>query len=263
MLRSETLRAQCEDRLRTARRVDPDAPFLNTGLSHLLRSVGRFDESTDLAKLAHTHDVYVPTKIAWMLNAMEFAGDSDGARELYKQGAVWWPEYKNMFFRNRMYSLLNRGDFEAIPQLERDAGVMNFIPGYKDSTALVAALRSKSVPAAKKACPDTEDYLLNFRCMIALANLGDQDGAYAIADKLYPRRVGRTPAETERIWLDQPELVSTAFITSPAAAAMRRDPRYLELAQRIGLLAYWRSGRPPDFCRRHPEPICKQLFKGT
>lgn len=98
--------------------------------------------------------------------------------------------------------------------------------------------------------------------MIALAKTGDEDGAYAIANKLYPRRVGRTAAETERIWLDAPDgSMAPEFITSPAAAPMRRDPRYLQLAERIGLLAYWRSGRSPDFCKRDPEPICKQLTK--
>jgi hypothetical protein len=98
--------------------------------------------------------------------------------------------------------------------------------------------------------------------MLALSILGDQDGAYAIADKLYPRRVGHTPAETERIWLDDPEGQGPpAFITSPGAAPMRRDPRYLQLAERTGLLAYWRSGRLPDFCRKEPEPICTQLLQ--
>src|SRR4051794_561219 len=73
LLHSETLMAECEDRLRAGRRIDPDAPFLNTFLSHVLRGVGRFDESADLARLAHTHDVYVPTKIAWMLKTLEYA----------------------------------------------------------------------------------------------------------------------------------------------------------------------------------------------
>jgi hypothetical protein len=260
-IHSETQLAECEDRLRAGRRVDPDAPFLNTGLSHLLRAVGRFKESMELARLSYTHDIYVPTKIAWMLKSMETEGESNAAQELYQQGARWWPEYKPMFFRNRLYGLLGRGDFEAIQQLERDVGAANLNPAYKDSTALVAAMRSKSVPAARKACPDSDAYFLNIRCMIALANLGDQDGAYSVAAKLYPRRVGRTPAETERIWLDEPEAAATEFITSPAAAPMRRDPRYLQLAERVGLLAYWRSGRRPDFCRKNPEPICAQLLK--
>jgi hypothetical protein len=98
--------------------------------------------------------------------------------------------------------------------------------------------------------------------MLLLSSLGDQDDAYAIADEIYPRRVGRTPSETEQIWLDhQNGAGPLEFITSPAAAPMRRDPRYLQLAQRVGLLDYWRNGRAPDFCRKRPEPICSQLLK--
>jgi hypothetical protein len=33
------------------------------------------------------------------------------------------------------------------------------------------------------------------------------------------------------------------------AAPLRRDPRFLQLAARIGLVDYWRnSGKWPDFC---------------
>jgi TolB-like protein len=261
-LHSETLKVLCEDRLRAARRVDPDAPWLNTFLSHLLRGVGRADEAMDLARLSYTHDVYVPQKIAWMLRMFEYAGESDEARKLHQQGARWWPEYKPMFFRNRLFGLIDRGDLDAIQQLEREVGVTKLMPSYQDSAALVSALKSKSIVGARQACPATASELLNLRCMLALASLGDQDGAYAIADKLYPRRVGRTPAETERIWLDEPDGAGgLEFVTSPAAAPMRRDPRYLQLAERVGLLAYWRSGRPPDFCRKQHEPICAQLLK--
>ena len=259
VLHSETRMAECEDRLRTGRRVDQDAPFLNTFLSHLLRSVGRVDESMDLVRLAHAHDVYVPTKIAWMLKTSEYAGESSAARELYQQGVRWWPEFQPMLFRNRLWGLIERGDFEAILRLEQDA--KNLPPDYQDSRALVRSLRSKSVGAAKRACPEGDDFWLNVRCMLVLSSLGDQDSAFVVADKLYPRRVGRTPAETERIWLDDPEGPPLEFITSPAAAPMRRDPRYLQLAQRVGLLAYWRSGRLPDFCRKQPESICAQLQK--
>ncbi len=262
LLRSETLFAACEDRLRVGKRVDPDAPWLNTFLSHLLRSVGRVDEAMDLARLSYTHDAYVPTKIAWMLKTYETAGEGDEARELYNEGLRWWPGYKQMFFRNRMYGLIALGDFEGIERLERDVDVETMFPNYRNSSALVAALKVKSISKARQACPETDDYFLNIRCMIVLAKLGDEDGAYAIADKIYPRRVGRTPAETERIWLDEPDGVGQVeFVTSPAAASMRHDPRYLQLTQRVGLLDYWRTGRPPDFCGKQPEPVCAQLMK--
>ncbi len=94
--------------------------------------------------------------------------------------------------------------------------------------------------------------------MLALARLGDMDGAYRFADALYPSRRGQTPAEEERIWLDDPEPNLVAFLTAPAAAPLRRDARYIALAEGVGLAEYWRSGRAPDFCRPpQPEPICQ------
>ena len=261
-LHSETLFAQCEDRLRANRKVNPDSVWLNTFLGHLFRDVGRIDEAVDLARLSYSHDIYVPQKIAWLLRVLEYTGDGDEARQLYQQGARWWPEYKDMFVRNRIFGLIDRGDFDAIQKLEREVDATKLMPGYHDSAALLSALKSKSIPAARQACAPNPGALLTLRCMLVFAKLGDQDGAYAIADRLYPRRVGRSQPETEQIWLDNPDGPPTEFITSPGAAAMRRDPRYLPLVERVGLLAYWRSGRPPDFCRApHPEPVCAELLK--
>ena len=264
MLHSETRRTECEDRLREGRRVDPDAPFLNNFLSQLLRTVGRLDEAVELTRLSHAHDPYVPTKIGWMLRMHEYVGESREAREHYQEAVRWWPEYKPLLFWNRLAGLLARGDFEAIGRLEQEVGPKGLPPDYYDSRGLVAAVKSKSAAGVSRVCADADAdaYMLKARCVVAFAKVGDQDGAYSLADKFYPRRVGRTPAETERIWLDDPGgSAPLEFITSPAAAPLRRDPRYMALAQRTGLLAYWRSGRAPDFCRKQPEPICAQLLK--
>lgn len=261
LLHSEALRAECEDRLRAAKRIDPDAPWVNTFLSHLLRGVGRFDEATQLARLSQTHDVYVPQKIAWLLRVLEYSGERDDAQQLYEQGVRWWPEFKPFLLRNRLVGLIIRGDFDALQQLEQTESAAKVIPGYAETAPLAAALKSRSLSAARQACPAAADYVLKVRCMLAFAKLGDENAAYAIAGTYYPRRVGRNLAETEQIWLNDPDGGGDPeFITSPAMAAFRRDPRYLKIVERIGLLAYWRSGRPPDFCRTNPEPICPQLL---
>ena len=262
VLHSETMLAECEQHLRDGRRVDPDAPFLNTFLSQLVRNVGRFEESGDLAHLAHAHDLYVPTKIGWQLKSFEYDGDREAARQLYRKSIGWWPSFQNMYFRNRVYGLLDRADFDGIRMLELELGAAGLPPAYENSAALVAALKSKSMSAVRRACPNTAQFLSNVRCMIALSIVGDYDGAYGIADKLYPPRVGRTAAETERIWLDEPDGVAPLeFVSSPASSALRRDSRYLALAERVGLLAYWRSGRLPDFCRKKPELICARFSR--
>ena len=50
---------------------------------------------------------------------------------------------------------------------------------------------------------------------IAFGTIGDLDSCYAMADEFFPRRIGRTPAETERIWLDDP--------TAPGGRRLNRD----------------------------------------
>lgn len=265
LLHSETLFAACEDQLRIGKRVDPDAAYVNTFLGNLLRNVGRFDDAGKNSRLSYTHDPYNETKIRLMLRTLEFAGDRDEARKLYERSVRWWPEHQRLFVRNRLFGLLARGDFDGIQLLEQEVGTAGLPSDHRDIGRLVGAVKSKSSSGVSRICANadelnTDEFYLMIRCMMAFAAIGDADGAYALADKLSPRRVGRTAAETARIWLDDPEgAAPLEFITSPAAAPLRRDPRYLQLAQRVGLLAYWRSGRLPDFCRKQPEPICAQL----
>jgi hypothetical protein len=262
LLHSDARLAECEDQLRAGNRVDPDAPYLNGFLAGQMLGVGRFDEAGELARLSYTHNPYDFFKISGMLHLFEFAGDADGARDLYQKGIRWWPEQKGRFFRSRLWGLLERADFGGMARVEQEVGADALPPNYQKSAPIADALRSKSVAALHRVCTDPQEFNLMARCMLALAIAGDANGAYTIADKFYVRRVGRTPAETERIWLDAPDSPPLEFITSPGAKAMRGDARFLQLAERTGLLAYWRSGRSPDFCRPpQREPVCAQLLR--
>jgi TolB-like protein len=261
LLHSETRFAECEDQMRKGNRIDADASYLRGFLADFLRIAGSIDEAAELSRLSYAHDPYDPIKIVQMLRTYEFAGDSEDARKLYQQAVRWYPEHKAAFFRNRLWGLIARGDSGSIQRLEKEVGE-GLPPAYRGSGVL--AVNWKSAAAVRQACQHAENFenfTFTIRCMLVPAQLGDQDAAYAIAEKLFPPRVGRTPAETERIWLDDPEGPPFEMITAPAAAPMRRDPRYFKLVERTGLLAYWRSGRPPDFCRKQPEPICARLLK--
>lgn len=261
-LHSETRKTECEDRLRAGKRVDADAPFLNTFLGDLLRSVGRFDESAEVISLSLSRDPYVPTKIGYMLRALEYEGNHASARELQAKALRWWPEFRGDFQWNRLLGRIARGNLEEVVQLEQEEKLA--LDGYTPSGALAAAVASGSPTGVARACAGAGDASFKVRCMLASAKVGDLDRAFAIAQDLYPPRVGRTPAETERIWLDDPFVTAPVeYLVSPAAAPMRRDPRFLELAKRLGLLDYWRSGRLPDFCRKEREPICDRLGKRT
>ena len=94
LLHSEARRLECEDHLRTGIRTDPDAAYLRAFLAALLRSVGRFDEALEVTRLSYTHDPYNSIKISDMLRMLEASGATDDAREIYKNGARWYPELK-------------------------------------------------------------------------------------------------------------------------------------------------------------------------
>jgi hypothetical protein len=89
--------------------------------------------------------------------------------------------------------------------------------------------------------------------------MGDLNNAFVFAATLYPRLHGRTPAESDAIWLDHPFQQDTVYLTSPATRAMRRDPRFLAFADGVGLLDYWRSGQMPDFCTKAHEAVCSRI----
>jgi TolB-like protein/tetratricopeptide (TPR) repeat protein len=77
--------------------------------------------------------------------------------------------------------------------------------------------------------------------VVALALVGDLDDAFAQADRVFSTESLQQPA-----WLAG---ANTMALFSPPAAALRRDPRFMALAARIGLVDYWRaSDHWPDFC---------------
>ncbi|MGH6910602.1 MAG: hypothetical protein ACREEG_10480, partial [Phenylobacterium sp.] len=50
------------------------------------------------------------------------------------------------------------------------------------------------------------------------------------------------------------------FLFGPETAAMREDPRFIPIVQRLGLLDYWRSsGHWPDFCAKEPKSVCSAM----
>lgn len=259
LLHSETRIAECEDRLRAGKRIDPDAPFVDTFLSGTLRQAGRFAEAFELTRINYAQDPYVPTKIGYVLQAYEFGNEQQQAEELFTKAMGWWPEFEGSFIIHRAMGKFARSDFDGLAQLLKAASKIDAPPYVRDYSRLVSAAREKSASRARAAC--TEPFSGSFAafCAIVLAQLGDVDRAFALIDRVYPRRLGSTPAETERIWLDQPDTVPVSILSFPAAAALRRDPRFLAVAQRLGLLAYWRSGRLPDFCKPPGEPVCAQF----
>jgi hypothetical protein len=70
---------------------------------------------------------------------------------------------------------------------------------------------------------------------MTLARLGFDDDAFVLANR----------------WSQAPVTAFNAprFLFYSDGAALRRDPRFMALAAKLGLVDYWRaSGKWPDFC---------------
>lgn len=258
MLHPQVRMSECEDRLREALKVDPQASWAPSFLGNLMNSVGRTDEAETLDGESLAEDMYAPSKMAQAIIMFEAAGDAAQARTLYQRAARLWPN-THFLFKLRVQGIVQRGDFRALEHLPDEVGAANLPSYYGSVLELARAVTGRSVERAKAACPrDSADQLIAM-CMTAFAQLGDLDDAFAYADEVYPRRLGRNVAEDEKLWFADPFVLTTAFLVGRGAAPMRRDPRYLALAQRVGLLDYWRTRALPDFCTEGHEAICARI----
>jgi DNA-binding winged helix-turn-helix (wHTH) protein len=257
VLHSPTLIRNCEDILRTGLARDTEAPFVSLFLGNLMNNAGRTNDAASLANASLAEDRYVPEKMGLVILLDEAFAKPEASRR-YEEATRLWPN-NSVFFWRRAEGLLQRGDFNALDKFEREVGTNNFPRDYNSVTAVNKALNVRSATALAAACPNTSQGIQAIQCMIASSAMGNLNDAFVFAATLYPRLHGPTPLESDAIWLDQPFQQDTAYLTSPATVAMRRDPRFLAVADRVGLLDYWRSGRLPDFCTQAHEAVCSRF----
>lgn len=217
-LYSETGRiAEALGEYRQASAIDPLAPSYWAGQIPLLAALGR---DTELAALHERLYRTWPTSPSALFNRFN--------NYVYQQGGA-----------AEALRMLDSGQVPANPLLRRylEANLRHDLSGQQAAVAAIAqAARSGDfdVPPA-----------------IALASVsGNIDTAFELADRHFSSSDGE-------VAVDQPSTgASRFFLFLISTANMRRDPRFLELADRLGLRAYWQeTGRWPDFCADAALPV--------
>ena len=220
----------------------------HVGYGGFLAGVGRLTES--LAQYQRARDM-VPTSVSVNASLAEglFAlGRVDEAAKLSGPVLEIWPTDRQMhdmlvrtaFWTRRLDPALNSLANPAthFTSEERDAyaAALRAVGGGQGPRRAAAArlVQLAGQPAARRALLVT-----------ALAALGAEREAMAVASQLMG-----AAGSPEQFVLFEPPL-----------AQARRSAEFAALAQRIGLVRYWReSGKPPEFCSAaNPPALCGRL----
>ena len=264
--------ARREDYLLKGLAVSPDAQEAQLQMIELLQHAGRFRESGVAAEKLFARSQSEIHALIEVINARIWQGKPVNALlahgETGMQYAGMGMQYSKIpWFAAKMFE---EAAFHGAPgdaeTLMRDPAVRNLLeqdapPTFSRIAVALHYHRPADIDQVVEDCakPDGRGDEVKRTCFMALVALGRLDGAFRLAALLYPDQRGPTPLARQQRWFQSPPLPA-AYLSIPQMAALRADPRFRELAERLGLLQYWKeSRRPPDFCAVERAPVCALL----
>lgn len=249
-----------EDEFRLALRGSDTFGDINAAYARFLLSVGRLKEAALIAERGYDIDPndreaitrlvqsfymlnHVPEADALVTQANALWGDS-AKLTIYKMWAATWDGHH----QDALETLRTGRYDEAIRSVGPDTGSPAQIAEsgaavFKALASGTASDRAAAVAAMSRLAVDPKP--IDPFVPVALAALGrDQEALTA----------------NERVVKEWSTSLTFTLFTPPFANA-RRSPQFKALANRLGLISYWRlPGRAPDFCADpNPPPLCQEL----
>ena len=221
----------------SAARQDPDNPEVLSFRSSALARVGRMDEAVDNAGRASQLDPLSPALSAATVMTLAYAGLIEPARKQLEELERRWPGTASA--EQARYAFEFRyGDPKvalAMPETqEGTAGVLYLLQARIDPSAanvdrLVTFLRARKDKFGADAGADRLAYYT-----LAMAQFHQDDELF----------------DTLMSWGKPNDLALLGVVYfRPELHEFRKQPRFMQVMKRAGLLDYWRSsGKWPDFC---------------
>jgi tetratricopeptide (TPR) repeat protein len=220
-----------------AARQSPDDSVVLSFRSSALMGVGRMDEAVGEAARAAQLDPLSPALSAAYVMALAYAGLVEPAHKQLDEVERRWPGTASA--RQARYAFFFRYG---------DPKVALAMPETQEGTAGVPYLLEARIDPS----PANVDRLVRF-----LRARKDKFGADAGADRLayYTLAMGQFHQDDELFdtlmsWGKPNDLALLgAVYFRPELHDLRKEPRFMQVMKRAGLLDYWRSsGKWPDFC---------------
>ena len=210
---------------------EPTNPHVLVERSTQLARVGRMEEARAEAEAAVKLDPLSPGTRVTFIMATIFAGKVDRARLELASAKRLWPDSPAV--REAEYELALRYDYgENFEKMSRDMGYIG--PGFQIYSAARRHPSDATITPYLAFMRNPEN---KGRMSFALQGLGEVDRPNEFYQLL--AEVGDGGALSH----------DASVLFRPWMATIRRDPRFMVLAKRLGLVDYWReSGQWPDFC---------------
>jgi DNA-binding winged helix-turn-helix (wHTH) protein/tetratricopeptide (TPR) repeat protein len=221
----------------------------NASLGRLLIDAGRPQEAAHYVQRATTLDPLSATKAVIAVAGLETSGRLAEAKRLLEDCVRSWPHDGAVRLYERYFRILYGPPDEARAVIDSPEAPFPFPDAAKEALRSFVAGHSTHDPdmrarASRQLSGVAMSHELDLRLAVpALASLGDVDAAFSFAEQYLAD-----------------ERAETTFLFAPGTAPLRMDPRFMSLADRAGLSAYWRSsGKWPDFCAVLQAPYdCRQ-----
>jgi tetratricopeptide (TPR) repeat protein len=233
--------------LRRAVEVDPDnSPALEI-LSDNLLAVGRMSDAIERAQRAVAVDPLSPTARDTLVAALIHSGKLDAALAELRRAEQLWPGATSI--TNARFRIdLRYGDArEAMRLIE--SGKLSI----GDQPYMESFLEARSDPTPTKVERAVVEARSSYeRAPTVIYHLAQVLGTFHREEELFP------------ILLNWPYPDRVSYVVDalfrPSLRNVRRDPRMIAVAKRLGLLEYWQhSGDWPDFCFEPDLPYdCKK-----
>lgn len=227
--------------------LDPDLADAHVLQAEIMSEVGRVSEAVAHLRQAAALEPLAPVHWASLVPALSAMGDLDETARIRDRLQRTWPNSVTARF-NRFKNLMFTGEpAPALAMLEaREINIRE--PSRTAVQAFLQAqvsgdrarLRESVMQLAQLARSGRYD----IPSTVSSASMsGDLDLAFELADLHFS---GSLAAVGPR---QPPRGATSSFLFLAPAENLRRDPRFIDLAERIGLVAYWQeTGVWPDFC---------------
>ena len=236
---------QREQFFRQALAVDPSWPHANGFLGNVMTDVGRLDEASMLYQRAASVNPLSPDWSDMAAKGLIWAGNSKQADADLAHFSQLWPNDAQVWVNQNNSLIAQHRWADALKHLdEADPSFATELP-IKRWRAELTALNAHDAAALEGA--RQHDLLLATTnpegAIASLAMLGFVEDAFTLAQRYSP---------------DDSDI--PGFLFSPLTTALRRDRRFMVLANKFRLPHYWIStGHWPDFCSDRDLPYnCKE-----